>query len=128
MLGAQIRASGEQGMRFGSKLLKNEYYSKITNVSFGTLIAVTNQLNGSALTHETKVDFLDSTSKVLEETEDYIVFSGEVQGFKPNYESVNFTARSYIKFKAPNSSKYTIIYADPIVRSVAEIKSIIGMK
>ena len=130
MLGAQIRVSGEQGLRFGSKVIKNDYYKEIKDVTFGTLIAVTNQLEGSALTHDCNVAYLDSTAKILEDTNEYIVFSGEVQGFKLSgeYNSVNFTARSYIKFKAPDSSKYTIVYTDPIVRSVSEIKSIIGMK
>lgn len=130
MLGAQIRVSGEQGLRFGTKVVKNNYYKELKDITFGTLIAVTNQIDGKPLTLESDMMFLDSTAKVLEETDEHIVFSGEVQGFKLNgeYNSVNFTARSYIKFKAPNSSKHTIIYADPIVRSVAEIKSIIGMK
>ena len=130
MLGAQIRVNGNQGLRFGTKVIKNEYLSRLEDVTYGTLIAVTNQLNGKELNHDTKVTFLDSTAKVLEDTKDYIIFSGEVQGFKASgeYDSVNFTARSYVKFRKPNTTKYTIIYAEPVVRSVAEIKSIIGMK
>ncbi len=130
MQGAQIRTSGNQGIRFGTKLTKDEYFSKCEDVSYGTLIAVTNQLGKEELTIDSECRFLDSRANVLEETDSYICFSGEITDFPENgdYDTVNFTARAYVKYKAPKDDEYTVIYTEPIVRSVSQIKSVIGMK
>ena len=130
MLGAQIRTSGRQGIRFGTQLSKDEYLEKCDDVSYGTLIAVTNKLGKEKLTQEAECEFLDCSAKVLEETDDYICFSGEVNNFPKNgdYDSVNFTARAYVKYKAPDSEEETVIYTEPIVRSVAQIKSLVGLE
>lgn len=130
MLGAQIRVSGRQGIRFGTRVVKDEYFSKCEDISYGTLIAVTNQLGKEELTHETECAYFDSEGKVLEETDNYVCFSGEIVDFPANgnYDTVNFTARAYVKYKAPKSEEYTVVYTEPIVRNVSQIKSIIGMK
>lgn len=129
-LGAQIRVAGKQGIRFGSQLQKDEYFEKCTDVNYGTLIAVTNQLGKDELTLEAECDFLDSPARVVEETDKQIVFSGEITNFPENgdYDTVNFTARAYVKYKAPKDDEYTVIYAEPMVRSVSQIKSLVGMK
>ena len=130
MLGAQIRVSGKQGIRFGSAVQKDDYFAKCTDVTYGTLIAVTNQLGKKELTHEAECDFLDSPARVIEETDSQVVFSGEITNFPENgdYDTVNFTARSYVKYKEPNEDEYTVVYAEPIVRSVSQIKSLVGIK
>ncbi len=130
ILGAQIRVSGAQGLRFGTRLEKDDYFNKCTDISYGTLIAVTNQLGNEELTLESECRFLDSKARVLEDTDNYICFTGEITDFPKNgdYDSVNFTARSYVKYKAPKDDKYTVVYTEPIVRNVSQIKSIIGMK
>ena len=129
-LGAQVRVSGKQGIRFGSRLQKDDYFEKCTDVSYGTLIAVTNQLGKKELTLDAECDFLDSTANVIEETDSQIVFSGEITNFPGNgdYDTVNFTARAYVKYKAPKDDEYTVSYAEPVVRSVSQIKSLVGMK
>ncbi len=129
-LGAQIRVSGNQGLRFGTRVLKDAYYEECSDISYGTLIAVTNTLGTEELTLDAECSYLDSQGKILEDTDSYICFSGEITDFPKNgdYDSVNFTARAYVKYKAPDSDEYTVVYAEPIVRNVSQIKSIVGMK
>lgn len=127
MLGAKIRTAGAQGLRFGTTVKKDEYFLSLNEVSFGTLIAVTNTLKGGALTHGTSAKYYDCPYTLLEDGKDSLVFSGEITDFPldGSYDTVNFTARSYIKYKDPESGKEKTVYAEQIVRSVDYVKSLL---
>ena len=128
MLGAQIRITGKQGLRFGTKLLKTGFINNCTDVSYGTLIAVTSQLNGGELTFDTKATFYNAPAEILDETKDSVLFCGAITDFKDaSYNNVNFTARSYVKYRVSGETTDRIYYFDSIVRNVETIKSILGI-
>ena len=124
MLGAQVRVSGQQGLRFGTRIEKDSYFEDCTIEESGTLIAVTNQLGTEELTLNSECEFYNSPAKTLDETDDYFVFTGEITKFPENgdYNTVNFTARSYVEYKTPKG-KTQVVYSEPIVRNVDGIKS-----
>lgn len=130
MLGAQVRTSLPQGLRFGTEVDFGKNKKDITDISYGTLIAVTNQLNGEELTIESDKVYYNCQGSIYSEKGNKIVFTGEITGLSKDgkYDTVNFTARAYIRYKQKGSTKYTVLYADPIVRNVDNIKSKLGMK
>lgn len=130
MLGAQIRTDAPQGLRFGTEVQFGDMEKEISNISYGTLIAVTEQLGDSELTVESDKLHHNSQATIISSKGGKVLFTGEITGFPKSgkYDTVNFTARSYIRYKRKGSTKYTIEYADPIVRNVDNIKSQLGMK
>lgn len=128
MLGAQIRVTGNQGIRFGAKLINQGYIEKCTDLSFGILIAVTNHLGNNTLEIDCKTDYIDCQNRIYSENDDETVFVGSVEDFPKDgsYDDVNFTARAYVKFKDSNSGEYETVYSEPIVRNVEQIKSKLG--
>ena len=130
MLGAQIRTKLPQGLRFGTKVELGSTKKKIEDISYGTLIAVTNQLGDNELTLETEQVYHNSVGSIYSEKGSTVVFTGEIKDFPKDgrYDTVNFTARAYVRYKLKGSSKYTVIYADPIIRNVDNIKSKLGKK
>lgn len=129
MLGAQVRTNLPQGLRFGTKVELGSTKKKIDDISYGTLIAVTNQLGDNELTLETEQIYHNSVGSIYSEKGSTVVFTGEIKDFPKDgrYDTVNFTARAYIRYKLKGSNKYTVIYADPIIRNVDNIKSKLGM-
>lgn len=129
MLGAQIRTSLPQGLRFGTKVELGSTKKKIDDISYGTLIAVTNQLGDNELTLETEQVYYNSVGSIYSEKGSTVVFTGEVKDFPKDgrYDTVNFTARAYVRYKLKGSNKYTVIYSEPIIRNVDNIKSKLGM-
>lgn len=129
MLGAQIRTKLPQGLRFGTKVELGSTKKKIEDISYGTLIAVTNQLGDNELTLETEQPFYNSVGSIYSEKGSTIVFTGEIKDFPKDgkYDTVNFTARAYVRYKLKGSSKYVVIYAEPIIRNVDNIKSKLGI-
>ncbi len=128
MLGAQVRIKDPQGLRFGTKVLKTGFIKNCTGVSYGTLIAVTSQLKGGELTLDTKTPYYNAPAEILEATKDAVVIGGAVKNFKDfSYNNVNFTARAYIKYRAPGENADRVYYFDPIVRNVEAIKSALGL-
>lgn len=125
MLGTQIRVGGRQGLRFGTKVVKDDYFNKCSDVSYGTLIVPTSLLGGKKLNLDYKGDVYNCAAKIYEEDKDYLIFTGEITGFPDDgkYDDTNFTAVGYIKYKEPDSKKYTTIYTDEIVRNVNMVKT-----
>ena len=132
ILGAQIRASGKQGLRFGASIIKDNAFNGLKDVSYGVLIGVEKHLEnyGMLELNNKEENVINCENMILEETDEKIVFCGKISGFpkKGTYDSVDFVARAYIKFKRANSKKFEIIYSDCIVRNVDQIKTQIGMK
>ncbi len=132
ILGAQIRASGKQGLRFGARISKDTSFNNLKEVTFGVLIGVEKHFDNyeSLELSNKEVDFINCKNQVLQENDEEIIFCGKLTDFpkKGTYDSVNFVARAYIKFKKGNSKKFEIIYTDCIVRSVDALKTQIGMK
>ncbi len=130
MLGAQVRTSLPQGLRFGTEVDFGKNKKNITDISYGTLIAVTNQLGGEELTIESDKVYYNCSGSIYSQKGNKVVFTGELTGLSKDgkYDTVNFTARAYIRYKQKGSAKYTVLYAEPIVRNVDNIKSKLGMK
>lgn len=130
MLGAQVRTNLPQGLRFGTKVDLGSLKKKIDDISYGTLIAVTNHLGENELNLETEQAHYNNLGSIYSEKGSTVVFTGEIKDFPKDgrYDTVNFTARAYVRYKLKGSSKYTVVYADPIIRNVDNIKSKLGMK
>lgn len=128
MLGAQIRTKGRQGLRFGTQIDTDEFYKKCTSVSYGTLIAPTASLKSDKLTLNYKGNMYNAKGVICEKGENYLIFGGAITDFPENgdYDDTNFTAVGYVKYKAPNSDEYTVVYSEPIIRNVNMVKSALG--
>ncbi len=132
MLGAQIRVAGKQGLRFGAVLYKDASYSEYSDISYGVLIAVEKHLKDySSLTLDNKKsNILVCENSVLEDNDEKIIFCGQVTNFpkKGSYDSVNFVARAYVTYKTGKKGESIVVYSEPIVRNVEQMKTMLGMK
>lgn len=130
-LGAQIRTTGIQGLRFGTKLTKNDFFKGIgltgsdkngavvTDITYGTLILPTAYLGGAELTIDgvygkTVANVLGTN--IYEETPAYIVFTAVLTGIPAAQYDTSFTARAYVKYKLDGVDQ--IVYFEPIARTV----------
>ena len=104
--------------------------NKVEDVSYGTLIVVTKQLGANELKLETEQIYHNSVGSIYSEQDGTIIFTGEITNFPKDgrYDTVNFTARAYIRYKKKGSNKYTVVYSEPIIRNVDNIKSQLGME
>ncbi len=130
MLGAKIRTAGAQGLRFGTRVKKDDYFKNCENIVCGTLIVASDILDDDNLEIGMGGAVYDCPATVLQDDDDYLVFSGEIVGFPldGSYDTVNFTARSYIKYTDIQSGKQCIHYADKIVRSVDGVREKLNKK
>jgi len=131
-LGAQIRTTGIQGLRFGTKLTKNDFFKGIglsgvnktggviTEVSYGTLILPTAYLGGQELTIDGTYGIYTVANvpgdKIYEETSNHIIFTAVLTGIPTTQYNTSFTARAYIKYKLDGVDQ--VAYFAPIVRTV----------
>jgi hypothetical protein len=140
-LGAQIRTTGIQGLRFGTKLTKNDFFKGIgltgvnktggviTDIQFGTLILPTAYLSEQELviggTYSKTVANVIGTN-IYEETPTYIVFTAVLTGIPEAQYDTSFTARAYVKFKVDGVDQ--VVYFDPIERTVNGVKDSSSMQ
>jgi hypothetical protein len=140
-LGAQIRTTGVQGLRFGTKLTKNDFFKGIglngvnktggvvSDVQFGTLILPTAYLDGKELTINGSYGYTVAdvpAAKLYEETSSYIVYTAVLTGIPEAQYDTSFTARAYIKYKLDGVDQ--IVYFEPIARTVNAVISASSMQ
>jgi len=132
MLGAQIRSSGSQGIRFGAKLLKDSFYEDCTEISYGILIAVESHVKDKKelIIGNDEFPILNCENVLHEYTDDYLIFTGEITNFPLDgkYNNVNYIAKAYVQYKKTGSNEKETYYTDIIVRNVEQIESMLKQK
>ena len=141
-LGAQVRTTAPQGLRFGTKITKNQFFkgigltgadkngAEITDIQYGTLIIPSDYLNGVELTlaNQALISYTIADVagvKIYEENAGYIVFTAVLTEIPEANYNMMFTARAYMKYKLDGVDQ--IVYFAPIERSVNGVNnSIIG--
>ena len=119
-MGAQVRTSGVQGLRFGHKLEKSLWADvDVTDVSYGTVIVPEEYLEGD-LTLETEMAQNVVAENIFDETDDYVIFTAVVTNIPESDYNVRFAARAYVKYTFDGKS-YTVYSDDTKIRSVNDV-------
>ncbi len=130
VLGAQYRTTGTPGLRFATKINKSKFLSLSDIDSFGTLLIPADRVDDpTQLVHTSDgtitsnvyaaaaTEYLDVEAvKMYKETGDDITFTAVLVGIPDGMEDRQFVARGYVKL-----TDGSIIYADPIVRSINDV-------
>ena len=119
MEGAQIRISGEQGIRFVAYLEKGLYdltYGQ--NANFGILIARKDRLSAGAEITMENATAVPATN-LLEDTDSYCRFSAVITDQPAEFYGVELIARAYVVVDG------TVHYSAQISRSIKEVAEMI---
>ena len=133
LVGANIRVGTNAGLRFGTRVTKNEFfnkyysagdenntyvYSEDNNIMFGTLLIPDNLLKGSTLQEMFKTEnsqVLDIPAKnIYSQDKNSIVFTGVVTNIPKDAKIYDqkIVAVSYIKYREDEESEWNYVFSE----------------
>lgn len=125
VLGAQIRKTAPEGIRFGAKLNKAFIAdADITNVTYGMAVIPVNLIpDGAELTLDIPNVADVKAKKIFDETDTHIYYTAVIKDIPEELRTTQLAARPYIKYTFVGTD-YVIYSKNTKIRSIEDVKDL----
>ena len=110
-LGASIRLSEPYGIRFGTRVDKNEDFNSVKITEYGTLIISAGSLGNEELTLNTPNVLKIKAKKFLEETSGHLIYTGVLINIPKSFFDTEVVGRGYLKYQGIDGKEYVLYSA-----------------
>ena len=110
-LGASIRLSEPYGIRFGTKVVKDQNFKSVKILEYGTLIISAGSLGNEELTLNTPNVLKIKAKKFLEETSGHLIYTGVLINIPKSFFDTEVVGRGYLKYQGIDGKEYVLYSA-----------------
>ncbi len=136
LVGAELRNDSPEGLRFITRLYKNEFFASNRITEYGTVILPQALIGaGKTLSLTTVPSNYDHVLKpdsaiviipavhIYTQNDDYVVYTGVLTNIPVTREEEGITAIAYVKYRDDNDREQ-IIYSASFTRSIKEVRTL----